>query len=124
VENKPAQLVLRVDGGRDADDEDRAELARRLRKDLLELDVEAVEPVRSRDLPVGAKGDAVTIGALAVTLAPAALTALTNMLQSWLSRRERASVTLESRGEKIVVTGNPSKEQQRMIDAFVRRHKA
>ena len=83
-----------------------------------------MEPVRSRDLPVGAKGDAVTIGALAVTLAPAALTALTNMLQSWLSRRERASVTLESRGEKIVVTGNPSKEQQRMIDAFVRRHKA
>jgi hypothetical protein len=63
------------------------------------------------------------LATLAVTLAPVALTALMTALQTWLSRHERASVTVESGGEKLVVTGSPSKEQQRLIEIFVRSHK-
>jgi hypothetical protein len=124
VANRPAQLILHLDPGPEADKEEQALLAQRLRGELLELNVDAVEPVRSGTAPPGAKGDAVTLATLAVTLAPMALTEVIKALQAWLSRHERASVSLESEGEKIVVTGSPSKEQQRLIEAFVSRHKA
>ncbi len=122
--NHPAQLMVHIDAGPDADKEEQAELTRRLRENLLELDVDAVEQVRSGAAPAGAKGDPVTLATLAVTLAPMALTELMKALQSWLSRHERASVSVESGAEKIVVTGSPSKEQQRLIEAFISRQKA
>lgn len=113
------QLELHLDSIQDDDTEDLARLTQQLRQDLLEVNVHSVRPVRSAEVPPGAKGDALSLSALAVTLAPAALTALTNMLQSWLSRHERASITLESEGKKIVVTGSPSRDQQSMIDSFI-----
>jgi hypothetical protein len=124
VASQPAQLVFHVDAGPDADKEEQALIAQRLREDLLQQDVVRVEHVRSGAAPAGAKGDPVALATLAVTLAPIALTEVMKALQAWLSRHERASVTVESGGEKIVVTGSPSKEQQRLIDAFVGRRKA
>jgi hypothetical protein len=122
--NHPARLVIHIDAGAEADQEEQAELAQRLRENLLELDVDTVEQVRSGAAPAGAKGDPMTLATLAVTLAPIALTELMKALQSWLSRHERASVSVESGAEKIVVTGSPSKEQQQLIEAFIGRHKA
>jgi hypothetical protein len=124
VANHPAQLLLHIDLGPETDREEQARFAQRLREDLLELDVDAVEPVHSGVAPAGAKGDPVTLATLAITLAPMALTEVMKALQAWLSRHERASVSVESGHEKIVVTGSPSKEQQRLIEAFVSRHKA
>ena len=121
--NEPAHLTLRIDAGPEADGEDQVKLAQRLRADLLELDVDRVEQVRSGTAPRGAKGDPVTLATLAVTLAPVALKGIMEALEAWLSRHERASVSVESGGEKIVVTGSPSKEQQQLIEAFVNRHK-
>jgi hypothetical protein len=46
------------------------------------------------------------------------------MLQMWLSRHDRASVTVESGGEKFTLTGTLSSEQERMVEAFLNRHKA
>ncbi len=71
-----------------------------------------------------AKGDPVTLATLAVTLAPIALKSVTDLLQSWLSRHERASVTLESGGTKITLTGTPSQDQMRMVEDWVARVKA
>ena len=116
--------MLHIDAGPDADDEERASFSKRLRDELLQLDVDAVVPVRSSTAPPGAKGDAVSLATLAVTLAPMALTEVMKLLQAWLYRHEQATVSVESGGEKIVVTGSPSKEQQRLIDAFVSRHRA
>jgi hypothetical protein len=116
--------MLHIDAGPEVDKEELAQLAHRLREHLLELDVDAIEPFRSGAAPRGAKGDPVTLATLAVTLAPIALTEVVKALQAWLSRHERASVSVESGGEKIVVTGSPSKEQQQLIEAFVNRHKA
>jgi len=124
VASEPTQLVLRADAGPGADDEERACFAQRLRDELLRADVDAVEPVRSSAAPQGRKGVGVSLATLAVTLAPIALTAVMNALQTWLSRYDRASVTVENGPDKIVVTGSPSKDQQRLIDAFVSRHKA
>jgi hypothetical protein len=88
------------------------------------LDVDTVKQVHSGTAPTGAKGDPVALATLAVTLAPIALTELMKALQAWLSRHERANVSVESGGEKIVVTGSPSKEQQQLIEAFISLHKA
>jgi len=120
--NHAARLMLHIDAGPEADGEEQARLAQRLRENLLETDVDAVEQVHAGATPEGAKGDAVTLATLAVTLAPVALTEAMKVLQNWLSRHERASVTVESGGEKIVVTGSPSKEQQQLIEAFIGHH--
>lgn len=118
-----AQLTVHIDAGPEVDDEEQAELVRRLRKDLLELDVEAVDLVPAGEAPAGSKGVPVDWATLAVTVAPGVLTVMFSTLQSWLTRHDRASVTVERGGEKIVVTGSPSKEQQRLIEDFVSRHK-
>jgi hypothetical protein len=123
VARQPVQLTLHLHAGTEADREEQAHLTQRLRENLLELNVDRVEPVRSGTTPAGAKGDPATLAALVVTMAPMALTEVMKALQTWLSRHDRASVSVESGGGKIVVTGSPSKEQQQLIEAFVSRHK-
>jgi hypothetical protein len=60
-----------------------------------------------------------------VTLAASGgvLTTLINTLQSWLSRRDNHSVTLEIGDDKLVITSASTKEQRMLIDAFIARHK-
>lgn len=120
MEEEAVQLILKIDSGPEVDDEEQAQFTQRLRNTLLELDVDRVDPVRSgSEAAAGSKGDPVTLVALAVTLAPLALREVMKALQTWLSRHERATVTIESGGQKIVVTGTPSTSQQKLIDAFV-----
>jgi hypothetical protein len=120
MEGHAVQLILHIDSGSEADREEQAQFTQGLRNALVELDVDRVDPMRSdSEAPVGSKGDPLTLAALAVTLAPIALREVMKALQVWLSRHERATVTIESGGQKIAVTGSPSKEQQKLIDAFV-----
>jgi len=122
MERDPAQLTLTVDAV-GADTEDRTELARHLRQQLIEAEVDAVKFAPLENLPAGAKCDPLSLSVLAVTVAPAAITAMIGMLQVWLSRHDRASVTVESGGEKFTLTGTLSSEQKQMVEAFLNRHK-
>jgi len=124
VGNLSAKFVLHIDAGTHADKEEQEKLTQRLREHLLEMDVDMVEPVRSGETPAGAKGDSIALATLAVTLAPMVLTEVMKALQTWLTRYDRASVSVESGGEKIIVTGSPSKQQQQLVEAFVDRPKA
>jgi hypothetical protein len=116
----PAQLILHVDAGAGAEVEDQTRLAQRLRQDLRELDVDGVDWVRAGEAPAGSKGDAAALGSLAVTLAPSVITPLMGMLSSWLSRHDRATVTVESGGQKLTLTGSPSAEQRELVEAFIK----
>ena len=123
--DQTTQLVLSIDAGPDTDVEELAELTQQLRSELLELDVESVDLVRAGEAPERAKaGDPVTWGALlvALTASGGVLTTLVNTLQSWLTRHERRSVTLEIDGDRLEVTGISSQEQQRLIDTWLSRH--
>ena len=123
--DQTAQLMLNLDAGPETDAEELAELTRQLREDLMELSVEAVDLVRAGKAPEGAKaGDPVAWGTLLVTLAASGgvLTTLISALQSWLTRHERRSVTLEIGGDKLEMTGISSEGQQRLIDAWISRH--
>jgi hypothetical protein len=123
--DQTTQLMLNINAGPETDEEELAELTRQLREELLELDVEAVGLVRAGEAPERAKaGDPVTWGALLVALVASGgvLTTLINTLQSWLTRHERRSVTLEIGGDKLEVTGISSEEQQRLINTWLSRH--
>jgi hypothetical protein len=119
----PAHLQLSVDAGGDADLQENADLTRQLRQYFLDRDVDKVEFARSGSLPEGAKGDPVTLTTLAITLAPIALTKVLGILEQWLTRHERATVTLEIGREKLTLSGTPSREQKQMLSAFLEQRK-
>ncbi len=120
----PGPLTLRIelDAGKQAGPEERDEVARALRRDLLELDVDAVErPVRPA--PDGARsGEAIVLGTLLVTLAPQLLTSACAVIEGWIKRRGERSVELELDGDRIVLDNVSDDERHRLLELFVARH--
>ncbi len=116
------QLLVTLDAEPDAEDLER--LTRQLRDELSELDVQA-DFVTSGSAPVNTKaGDVIEWGKLLLTLVSGgAITALFGTLQSWLTRHERRSVTLEINGDKLQVTSISSVEQKQLIGAWMNRHR-
>lgn len=123
--NQNSQLALHIDTGQETNVEEMAKLSRRLREELLELDVEKVDLARVSEPPAKSKtGDPVTWGTILVTMAASGgvLTTLITTVRSWLMRNERHKITMEINGDKLDVTGISSKEQQRLIESWLRRH--
>lgn len=106
-------LVVNV-GGLDVDDVESAELSRSLRDELLAGDFDEVRPVPAGAPPAGAKAaEAIALGALMVSLAPATVGRLMEVVVSWL-RRQPSSVEVEIGGHKL---SSPVTREQR--DAIV-----
>jgi len=114
-----AELLLTISPLQDADDEELAELTHQLRVAVLESDADTVEPIRGSPAPTGAKGDPVTLGALAVIIGPNAVEGLIQIVQNWLSPHERATVTVKSGDEQLTITGDPSVEQRELATSFL-----
>jgi hypothetical protein len=109
----------------DTEPEANDRVARQLRRELLELDVESVVGTPEGQAPSDAKGDPVTIGALIVALSASGgvLTTVIATLKEWLSRRadgRRVSVTIG--GDTIELSATSSQERRDLIDAFIQRH--
>ena len=106
------------------DDEELERIVSQLRDELLELDVEAVDTAPGEEPPEGAKVvESVDWNALVVTLVASGgvLHKVIGAVQSWLTRHERSSVTLEIDGHRLELTGIPPDERQRIIDAWISR---
>ncbi len=120
------QLTITLNAEPDIDTEDLERLTRQLRDELLELDVQA-DFVTGGPAPTNAKaGEVIEWGALLLTLAASGgvITTLINAIQAWLTNRNQpATVTVEMGGDKLQITGNPSPEQRRLIEAFLHRHR-
>jgi hypothetical protein len=103
----PIQLVVRLDAGPDADDEELAGLALRLRDDLQQLDEASVELAREGTPPPGAKsGDPVEWGTLIVSaVTSGALSAVLKTAQAWLARRRGSSLSVKIGDDELVLTG-------------------
>ncbi len=116
-------LMLTIDGGEDADDEDRAELTRGLRQQLLDADVESVEFSNSEAAPAGSKGGLGPLGALAVSVRPPTIPPMIGSLEAWLARHDRASITVANGDQKITLSGPLTNEQKEMVAEVLNRPK-
>ena len=66
------------------------------------------------------------LGSLLVTLggsvASNVIPSLANTLQSWVTRQDRHTISLEIGGDKLQLTGVSDKQQEKLIDAWISRH--
>lgn len=118
-------LVVEPDPDQDADDV-RDRLARRLRTELTELDVESVTLATGDPAPEGSKSaDPVTVGAVVVALSASGgvFTTLIETVRAWLARQpahHRISVTID--GDTIELEQASAGQQQALVDAYIGRH--
>jgi len=119
-------LRVRIDA-EDADVEEIAGLTRQLRRALLELDVDAVQPMPAGEAPPDAKaGEALALGGLIVSLVNASglLASVVDAIQSWMVGRGPRSVRLELDGDVLEVSGISSRRQDQLIAVWLDRHAA
>jgi hypothetical protein len=115
-----ASVVVRVEPVEGDDLDNTMELTRRLLAELLDLDVEAVEPLTGGTAPHGAKGSSL-VGMLVVKLGPAGLKAVYAKLRDWASRNGR-SVEVTIDGDTVKVTGATAQQQEQLINTWLARH--
>ena len=119
-----AALGLQVTVGSDGDAEEVARATLQLRRELLNLDVDAVDVPVAGEPPPGARAvDVAAIGALIVNIADSQLlTAVVTAIRSWLAGSSRRSIKLELGGDVLELTGVSSTEQRRLTDEWLARH--
>ncbi|HZD74257.1 MAG TPA: hypothetical protein VE776_10310 [Actinomycetota bacterium] len=123
---QPATLGIQLAVGPDNDAEEVAEATLQLRRELLDLDVEAVELARAGEPPAGTRAvELAALGALLVTFAKSQmLTAVVAAVRSWLGRSQQRSIKLEIGGDVLELTAVSSSEQRRLAEEWLRRHES
>ncbi len=126
MEERLATLGIQLAVGPDIDAEEIAEATMQLRRELLDLDVEAVEQPRAGEPPLGTRAvELAALGALVVTVSQSQLlTPLVAVVRSWLAGSPQRSIKLELDGDVLELTGLSSNEQLRLTDEWLRRHES
>jgi hypothetical protein len=97
------------------------ELTSLLREELLELDIEKVEPLREDAAPPGSKGVGAAVGGwLAVHFGPAGLRAVVNAIAAWTARTGK-TVELSIGGNTLKLTGLSADVQSKIVEEFFAR---
>jgi hypothetical protein len=99
-------------------------ITHRLRRELLDLEVEDVQPAVAGDAPAGAKGiELLQLGTLLVTLVKSGgmLSQVADLVRSWVTRNDSLQVSLEVGDAKLTVTGASAAERSQLIDAWIAR---
>lgn len=118
------RLAVQILATRDDQPDDVDRLTQTLRDELLELDVDAVDPLDEPDPPAGAKGLGVLAGWLAVQCgSPEVLQAVTSALGAWAGRARR-TVKVSFGPDVLEVTGVTSAQQEKIIEAWLERQSA
>ena len=117
-------VVLEPDPGTDPDDVER--LARQLRNELRELDVDDVSAVEGAAPPDGSKsGVAASLTELLVILSGGGGVFVTVIatIKDWLGRRSAGhKVTVTIDGDTLELTSATPVERAELVETFVRRH--
>ncbi len=109
----------------DGDEELLDELTRGLRQELLELDVDAVEPVSAGPAPEGSKGlDLAAIGALLVTVkgSVTVVSSVVETVRAWLRRGSspQRSLKITVEGRTLELSAATTEQQQQLVEEFLR----
>jgi len=122
--DEPVRITVRLtEVG--ADEQQLDDLTRRLREELLDLDVPVDVPVAGA-APVGAKSvEMAALGMLVITLSQSpVLAAIVTAVSNWLGQRRQRTVKLDIDGDVLELSGVKDSEQRRLIDAWMQRHHA
>lgn len=114
-------LLVRVHPASGDEREEVAALALRLRAELLELDVDAVQPESEDIAPDGSKSVSGLVSMLTVQLGKASLIAVFTKIRDWVSRSGR-SVEVTIDGDTVKVTGATQEQQEKIINVWLARH--
>lgn len=112
-------LELRVHAD-DADDAALDQLARQLRGQLLDLDVDAVEALPSEEAPDDSKAlDLVVVGGLLVKFGPGVAAAVVNAVRAWVNRDGHRSVTMKIGDHEITLQAATAEQQEKLVEAWL-----
>ena len=116
-----ARLILSIDAGEDAAAEELDRLTRQLRDEIQELEVESVELVQGEAPEVTKSAEAVTLGALALAVMPAAVPQIIEFLKSWSMRGESRTVKVKAQvGDRSLdIEYNPATMSQTELKSLV-----
>jgi hypothetical protein len=122
MSESPAELLieLSLEGG---DSAELDELTRQLTAEVEELNVDSVEQVSAGPAPAGTKAaDLTAIGQMAVTLAPAIVPPLFELLKSWVERKPSTPVRVKVRvGRKTAeIEYDPTRTSSKDLDALIK----
>ena len=122
MSENPGELLIEVslEGG-DAAELD--ELARQLRAEVEELNVDSVEQVSAGTAPAGTKAvDFAAIGQMAVTLAPTLVPPLFELLKSWVERKPSTPVKVKVKvGKRTAqIEYDPTKTSAQDLEAVIK----
>lgn len=116
------RLSVRLIPTNDNDDEELFELGGRLRAELDQLDVLAIEPVTAQDVPEDAKGLAEVLGWVTVVLAATEqLVTVVDLVRGW-SERNRQTVEVSIDGDVLKLSGATRDQQEQIVAAWLARH--
>jgi hypothetical protein len=113
-------IELSLEGG-DAAELD--ELTRQLRAEVEELNVDSVDRVSAGVAPEGTKAlDLAVIGQMAVTLAPAIVPPLFDLLRSWVERKPSTPVKVRVKvGKRTAqIEYDPTKTSAKDLEALIK----
>jgi hypothetical protein len=125
MQEQPVTLGIQLAIGPEQDAEQVAEATLRLRRELLDLDVEAVELPSAGEPPPGSRAvELAALGALLVTMGKSQLLgSVVSAVRSWLAgSTQPRSIKLELDGDTLELSGVSSKEQRRLTDEWLARH--
>lgn len=126
MSDDPVDVVVALESSADAEPDERDRLARQLRAELRDLDLDTITDASWREAPPGAKGAELTDwGVWLVTLGASGgvLTSLISVAKDWLDRHgkgNRIKITID--GDTIELDEASAAEQAALLTAFVQRH--
>jgi Effector Associated Constant Component 1 len=118
------ELQIFLQTGEGSDDEELAAHTSKLRRRLLELDVDDVRHATTGPPPEGARAAGmVEVGTLLVALAgtPHLLASVGQVLSSWMSSRHGRGVAVQIGGDRIELSGITRDDQERLLMMFEQR---
>ncbi|HJR81985.1 MAG TPA: hypothetical protein VJ821_18065 [Anaerolineales bacterium] len=113
-------IELSLEGG---DPEELDELARQLRAEVEELNIDSIEQVSAGSAPQGTKAvDMAAIGQMAVTLAPTIVPPLFDVLKSWVERKPSTPVKVKVKvGKRTAqIEYDPTKTSAKDLEALIK----
>lgn len=120
-----SQVLIQVDED-DADPERVDAVARMLRAELLELDVDDVRAARDGAAPEGSRAfDVLAVGKLVVSIGSSkALWSVITAVRDWFTRNpdRGRSVKIEVDGDVLELTAATREDQERLVRIFLERH--